>query len=293
MVHPESSCRLCESTSKRLLFKKKGYSTVQCTNCAFVYLSVTPDKAFLDNLYSQSYFKGEDDSGYGDYLLEKEQVEKTASKRLNQINSFTQNGKTLLEIGAAYGFFLNVAKELYTVTGVELSTHASQYASDCLGLNVINGTIHESNFESSQFDLVTMWDVIEHLADPMLVMKEVNRIMSSSGLLTLTTPDAGSVLAKLQGKSWRLYDPPYHLCYFSHKTIRCLLEASGFTVARIKYSWETHTLRYIFHALCDYYDNKLLRVLKAITQKTIIGSIPIYLTTFDVMTVYAFKSREV
>ena len=132
-------------------------------------------------------------------------------------------------------------------------------------------------FESSQFDLVTMWDVIEHLADPMLVMKEVNRIMSSSGLLTLTTPDAGSVLAKLQGKSWRLYDPPYHLCYFSHKTIRRLLEASGFTVASIKYSWESHTLRYIFYALCNYYNNWLFRALKAITQKTIIGNIPIYL----------------
>ena len=135
--------------------------------------------------------------------------------------------------------------------------------------------------------------VIEHLDDPMLVMKEVNRIMSSSGLLTLTTPDVGSVLAKLQGKSWRLYDPPYHLCYFSHKTIRGLLEASGFTVAQIKYAWEWHTLRYIFYVLYDYYDNWLFRALKAITQKTIIGNIPIHLTAFDMMIVFAFKSREV
>ena len=64
-------------------------------------------------------------------------------------------------------------------------------------------------------------------------------------------------------------------------------------VINIKYSWEVHTLRYIFHALSDYYDSKLFRVLKAITKKTIIGRIPIYLTAFDVMTVYAFKDRDI
>ena len=82
MVHPESSCRLCKSNSKRFLFKKKGYSIAKCTDCEFVYLSVTPDRFFLDDLYSQSYFKSENDSGYGDYLLEQEQVEKTGLKRL-------------------------------------------------------------------------------------------------------------------------------------------------------------------------------------------------------------------
>ena len=66
-----------------------------------------------------------------------------------------------------------------------------------------------------------------------------------------------------------------------------------FNVINIKYSWEVHTLRYIFHALSDYYDSKLFRVLKAITKKTIIGRIPIYLTAFDVMTVYAFKDRDI
>ena len=120
-------------------------------------------------------------------------------------------------MGAAYGFFLNLARQSYDVKRVELSTYASRYAKEKLRLDVFNGTIQEVNLEPSSFEIVAMWDVVEHLTDPILAINEINRVMKPSGLLALSTPNVGSILAKLQGKNWRLYDPHTILAIFHIK----------------------------------------------------------------------------
>lgn len=288
----ETQCRVCKSRKNRYLFQKKGYTIVKCISCGLRYVLNNLEPDFLIKLYSQKYFTDPNNSGYGDYFFEKEYLKRTASKRLKKIRQFKSDGRRLLEVGSGPGYFLSVARKEYNVTGVELSAYASQYAKEYMGLDVFNGTIQEAHFGQSTFDIVTMWDVIEHVADPLSIMKEVNRVMRPSGGLVLTTGDVSSVLCRLQGKRWRLYDPPYHLSYFSRSTICRLLESAGFTVKRIEHTWENHSLRYICYALCDYYDKKIFRVLKEITQRTKLGNFSIHLTGFDIMTVYAFKKGE-
>ena len=79
----QSACPLCQSTINKQLFKKKDYPVVKCTNCELIYLPITPDREFLDNLYAQNYFDNSDAiGGYGDYQLEKDSIEKTASRLL-------------------------------------------------------------------------------------------------------------------------------------------------------------------------------------------------------------------
>ncbi|MBT6047484.1 MAG: class I SAM-dependent methyltransferase [Candidatus Scalindua sp.] len=286
-------CRVCGNRSNKYLFTKKNYQFFECCRCRLVFGPFSPEKGFFDKLYSKSYFADENAGGYGDYAVEKEAVEQAALKRVRKLNALRAGSRKLLEIGCAFGYFLGKAKDCFDVSGVELSDYAAKYAREQLGLNVIKGSIEEASFAESSFDVVVMWDVIEHIPSPVLALKEINRVLRSGGLLALSTPDISSLISRIQGKSWRLYDPPYHLNYFSRKTICKLLESTGFRILKIEHCWEYHSMQYLCHALCLYYNNIVCRSIKKIIERTIFRNLMIPVTCLDIVTVYALKESEV
>lgn len=285
----EISCRLCGSGAKRPLFEKDGYSIVKCLACGLAYVLFIPARDVLDRLYSESYFDDPAGFGYGDYLGERRAIERTAIKRLRRIGSLKRDARTLLEVGCGPGFFLNMARNFYDVVGVELSSYASEYARNHLGLNVFKGTTQEASFAEWSFDIVALWDVISHITDPLPLVKEVGRILRPSGLLAMSTPNVDSFLSRSQGRSWRLYKPPYHLHYFSPATIASLLDFGAFSVIKVEHTLEWHSLQYLCHVLCVHYNNKMFRALKKLTVGLGIRNIVIPVTLWDIMTVYAVK----
>ena len=108
------------------------------------------------------------------------------------------------------------------------SPYAAEYARSTLGLDVLTGTLADVPLLEDSFDLVTMWDVIEHLPDPFDALRRSHRVMRADGLIVVSTGDLSGATARLYGRRWALLAPPGHLFYFSRKTLYAMLQRAGF-----------------------------------------------------------------
>ena len=137
-------------------------------------------------------------------------------------------GRRLLDVGAYCGYFLDVAREAgFCAEGLELSRWAAEQAR-LLGLTVHGQTLAERAAAGGRYEVVTMWDVVEHLADPRAELRAVHAMLEPGGRLWLSTIDAGSRVARVLGSRWPwLMD--MHLFYFDRPTLTALLEEVGFT----------------------------------------------------------------
>jgi 2-polyprenyl-3-methyl-5-hydroxy-6-metoxy-1,4-benzoquinol methylase len=138
-------------------------------------------------------------------------------------------GRTLLDVGAYCGYFLDVAREAgFRPEGLELSHWAAGHARS-LGFTVHGVPLAELAARGVQYDVVTLWDVVEHFADPRAELEAAFRLVRPGGRIYLSTIDAGSLVARLLGGQWPwLMD--MHLFYFGRSTLATLLEGVGFHV---------------------------------------------------------------
>lgn len=220
------SCNLCRHDSAALMFVKDGYRIVRCDHCSLVY--VGDELAGIDfaALYGEAYYQGGSNQVFADYLGQAAERRALARRKLWRLRRLARSGR-LLDVGCAAGFFLAEASRHYDCEGVELSAFASAFAREQLGLTVRTGTLAEARFESASFDLVTLWDVIEHVADPREQLEEVARLLKPGGHAVLTTGDIESGYARARGADWPLMGPPWHLYYFSRATLARMAAAAG------------------------------------------------------------------
>jgi len=138
----------------------------------------------------------------------------------------------LLDIGCAAGTFLLTMRKLGTwqVTGVEFSEDVAAVARERYDLDVISGTLEETTFADEQFDVVTMWDVLEHVHDPMGTLKEIFRILKPDGILLIRVPNLACWDIKLFGKHWAGFDAPRHLYVFTPQTLQKMMAEAGFDI---------------------------------------------------------------
>src|SRR5262249_13244403 len=130
--------------------------------------------------------------------------------------------------GCAAGFFLDVAREAgWKPVGVELSPYMSGLARS-RGLDVREGGIEDVGFKENSFDLITMWDMIEHAQHPRSVLEHAHKLLAPGGVLVVATGDIDGFTARVHGRRWSLIAPPGHLFYFSQRTLFALLERAGF-----------------------------------------------------------------
>ncbi|MCP4363651.1 MAG: class I SAM-dependent methyltransferase [Chloroflexi bacterium] len=196
---------------------------VQCQHCGYVYANPRwPAEAILD-----AYTAVEDET----YVQERIGRELTFRKHLQAMEKHVgaADGRSILDIGAYIGVFVEVAAAAgWEACGVEPSAWAANVAQK-QGLNVIHGTQDTPELAGKQFDVITMWDVIEHLSDPTAELEKANHLLKPGGWIAVHTMDVESFMARLMGSRWPwLMD--MHLHYFSQDTLRCMLEKCGFEV---------------------------------------------------------------
>ena len=182
----------------------------------------------LEGLYQEPYFTGGE---YADYLKDKPVHLKTLAGHLRLLERYVKPPGRVLEIGSAYGFFLELLRGGYPdCLGIDVSRAAVAHARAC-GLNARVAAVEELD-EEADYDAVCMWDTVEHLPDPESAVAKACALLKPQGYLFLTTGDFGAWLPWIQGFRWRQIHPPTHLFYFTRKSLRCLVERSGFTVVR-------------------------------------------------------------
>jgi len=229
------SCDLCGNNYSDQLFQ--DIDIVKCRECGLVYLKTHLSEEDLLQLYDENYYNSDDsaDEGYDNYVLDQDKIVQTFDDRLEKIESILPGIGKVLDIGAATGYFLLAARKRGWIgEGVELSEYASEYARQHLGLDVHTGDLDSAELENKQFDLITMWDTIEHVPSPKKILSTCKVKLKPNGLLVLTTPDIGSLPSKIFKRKWMGIKPEEHLFYFDRVSINKVLQETGFQVDYIK-----------------------------------------------------------
>jgi len=199
---------------------------VKCADCGLIFIN----PRLKSSLVTKGYEEGSDEV----FVSQAPARELTFSKALKKIERYIPQKGTVLDIGTAGGSFLAAAKKRgWRVAGCELNAWMAKWGNTHYGLNIKQGTIFEQHYPAASFDMVTLWDVIEHTPDPAKVVKECYRILKQRGLLVINYPDIGSWIARLMGRKW-LFLTSVHLYYFTRETMRNLLERAGFDIFVIK-----------------------------------------------------------
>ena len=240
-----TKCSLCESANIQDLYKVKGYNVVKCKDCGFVFVKDEIPKKELVDLYSKTYFHNpawyqlDKDRyfGYDDYIGDKENIRDKFDKVIERIQKYTDKGP-LLDIGCGPGLFLELVKErgFTQVKGIDISSYAVDYCMNTLKLDVEKGDLLDFNFGSETFNLITMFDAIEHLQNPKEELTEINRILKENGILAIITPNIDALAARIVKSKWEeIQRLPEHLVFFSKTTIAHILKQTGFTILATKY----------------------------------------------------------
>ena len=233
-----ASCNLCEAVSHKPFCPENGRGLVQCANCGLVFVAEQADPQELYALYGETYFQNAESAevGYTNYIADEGNIRQTARKRFAHIERFATKGR-MIDIGCAMGFFVDEAsKRGWQVEGLDISQFATEYVQKNFGHQAHYGSLLEVDLPKGAYELVTMWDVIEHVPDPQAYLMRVAELLKTGGVVELATPDVGSLPAQLTGKQWIGYKlSDEHVYYFSVKTLSAMLDKAGFDVLHVRH----------------------------------------------------------
>ena len=176
--------------------------------------------------YTVDYFSGRCADGYADYQGAENVLRREFARSVQFVREQKADGR-LLDVGCAYGFFLEEAKPFYEVAGIELAEGAARSCRE-RGLRVVTGIADEVAFaQLGTMDVIVLLDVIEHLPDPRATLTLCAHYLNPDGIVVITTGDFDSIYARLAGRHWRLMTPPQHLWFFTPESLRRMLRAVG------------------------------------------------------------------
>lgn len=235
-------CDVCGSDEADILFEAYDrwfrlpgtFPVRRCRVCGLLYLSPRPGPAEISDYYPPEY---------GPFLPAIED-ERSAWRRFNRryemrkrmrlLRSVVKQPGAALDVGCATGVFLHaIRRQGWDVQGVELDARAADYARSRMNLPVHTGELEEATFADRQFDLVTMWDVLEHVPRPRATLLEAARVTRPAGVLILGLPNPEGLEARLFGPAWAGWDSPRHLYLFSGSVIRRLLADTGWQWCKV------------------------------------------------------------
>ena len=281
-------CNLCgDKDVIEFLYRRRNYTICRCGNCGLVYVNDQPTRTELNEIYSAEFFRvGRKFSSdvCGPSVV-------NARKRLNALLALPKVGQTQwLDVGCAIGDFMTVAKECVdTVVGIEVSSFASSQARKRGLANVIEADFLEVNLEKEQFDLVSMWDVIEHVRDPTATFSKAFNALKPGGYLTLTTCNIESLFARCMGRRWHLMIPPRHLYFFSPTSIQTMLESMGFVLFSISKPGKHVPLDFVAWKLANLFAPFAERFVLRGAEVIGLGRLAPVINLGDIMTVIAQK----
>lgn len=241
------ACPLCGSSSYSPRVLRDGFQYVTCTSCAFVYLSPQLTQQAINNVYNDEDVR----KFYFEQLLlphveQDQRGEFTERSRVLKSIISTPHPR-LLDIGCGAGNFLMIAEEQgFSGEGLELNQLYIEYIAAHRAVRVNARLLEEMNYPAGTFDVITLWDVLEHLPKPVETLTEVGRVLRQGGILGLTTINHACINETILKDRWRYYMPPDHLCSFTPPLLEMLLKKCGFSVVRIHH-------HYMFEVLADHY----------------------------------------
>jgi 2-polyprenyl-3-methyl-5-hydroxy-6-metoxy-1,4-benzoquinol methylase len=296
-------CNLCGSNESRLLYPSTlhsdngashgsafrcthaGYGAhhaiVKCRACGLVYANPRWDRREILDLYE----------AVNDplYLAEREGRVLTFQRHLQPLLEVYGRqpapGERLLDVGCYIGVFVEIAQAAgWEAAGLEPSAWGVAEARK-RGLHVVQGTLATAGLPAASFDVITMWDVIEHLTDPMAELRRTHRLLKPGGLAVLHTMDIESPFARLMGRHWP-WLMEMHLYYFSRRTLAAMLERAGFELIRAEAHGRYLRLGYLLTRI-EPYSRRLAALARAAAERFGWSERALPINLGDLFTAYA------
>jgi len=217
-----NNCPSCHSTNIKGLKKYKSENLLSCNKCQLVFCSKIPSQEELKNHYEHY--------GRNDFLSPI--TVKRYQELLLEFQPYNQQNK-ILDIGCGLGFFLEEALiKNWKVYGTEFTDEAIDICSK-KGINMFKGSLENIDFGELKFDVITSFEVLEHLQNPNDHIEILYSLLRPGGILYLTTPNFNSLNRRILKKNWNVISYPEHLCYFNKKSLNYLFQSNNLKKLRI------------------------------------------------------------
>ena len=283
-------CMLCGPEGDVCIrFVKNGHTIYRCLACGLMFVFPQPSSEELVQLYDIDYYKRGNKYLIGDEANAQSLTFDEDAQKLKIVKAYKSTGR-LLDVGCAMGGFLSLARqEDFDVQGIEVSEFCARHVKEHHGIDVYNGDLLSAQFHSNTFDVVTMWDVLEHLGDPRGAVSEAHRVLRPGGFLCVSTGDIGSVCARIMAGLWHLLTPPQHLFYFTKKSVEKCLARSGFRVKDLSYRGKHAKLGFILFKAREIF-GPLVVPLQLLTRALKLNSFTVHVNLYDIITCVAQKA---
>lgn len=221
-------CPGCRAQDSALAFRKDGFDFVQCRGCTLTYVDPVPNETMLARWYSeassQKWFEAR-------ALAQSMEVRTRAifAPRLLEIAERRPERGRLLDVGCSRGYFLALARrEGWQPFGVEIDAALAAETAARVECQTWAGRLETAQVPESHFDVVTLWEVLEHVIEPLELLAAIGRVLRPGGLLALSTPNYAGIEFGAVGPAHKNIDAPAHINYFTPSTLSLLLERAGF-----------------------------------------------------------------
>lgn len=233
-IFEDIRCCVCGNTDHSqfdVKYKKETFAVAQCRTCSFEFIPPYYRKRIDYHNYKDEKVAQAVRAGNNWVKIQRHKL------RYDLIRRYKKPGSSLFDLGAGWGHFMLAGQELgYQVYGIEISEQPYLYSKNDLKLPVDHMDFFDMD-ESRKFDVVTMWDVLEHIDKADGFVEKCAAVTASGGYLVLQVPQIDSYFARKYKDEWKMMGLD-HVNYFSKKTITQLLERYGYQVETIKSSFE-------------------------------------------------------
>ena len=217
-------CPACEGKAARCMGQANGIFLLRCEICTTMY---TPDVSISDFAEEYEGYYTDDNLHFPDFVgtsLDRTFADFARYRRSGRMIDVGFGAASTMEAGARAG---------WDVEGVEVSKPAVEHALE-LGFKVQHCELHEAGYPDGHFDVAVCSEVLEHVADPRGLLREISRVLRPGGLLWATTPHGRGISARLMGLEWSVVVPPEHLQLFSRQAMHRMFNPAGLRITAIR-----------------------------------------------------------
>lgn len=248
----DTHCVLCGSGNSQLLVEASDqargamglwFAVVQCQECGLCFTNPRPTRDTIGQFYQQDYQPHQLREKRRRHSAWKERVGKLLARDERHLLPVFGSGR-LLDFGCGGGSFLErMHQQGWQVTGLDMAASAVERIRSQLGLYALHGSLPHPQLNPGSFDMITMWQSLEHVHEPLLVLRQARRLLVPGGKILVAVPNIDSLPFRWFGNAWFGLDLPRHLTHFTAWTLTQMMQMAGFAVQPVRMLHHSKWLR--------------------------------------------------